>query len=110
MMTPSDGLDADRICAYCNLKMILLAQRASRTVARKTSEKGVHCSEVARDGKAVPRSSPRACVAARLKGRQRRTLARGAHQSAAHLTAVSIRVEAGFGDDLKIDRLSAHRR
>jgi len=35
-----------------------------------------------------------------LKGRQRRALARGAHQSAAHLTAVSSRVEAGFGDDL----------
>src|SRR5712691_10059796 len=76
------GWDADRICAYCNLKMILLTQRASRTAARKTSEKGVHCSEAARDGKAVPRSSPRACVAARLKGRQRRALARGAHQSA----------------------------
>src|SRR5258708_3637137 len=77
--------------------MILLAQRASRTAAPKTSERGVHCSEVARNGKAVPRSSraralilPRACVAAGLRGRQR--------------------IEADFGDDLKIGRLSAHRR
>src|SRR5260370_23141723 len=48
------GWDADRICAYCNLKMILLAQKAARTAAPKTSGKGVQCSELREMEKPYP--------------------------------------------------------
>jgi hypothetical protein len=70
-------MDADRIGAYCNLKMILLAQRASRTAARNLRKGSALQRSCARLNSRTP-ILPRVCVAARLKGRQGRAFARGA--------------------------------